>query len=160
MTIDWSEHDELLVRLIAEYGRRWSIISTHMPSYITQAAARNRWSRIVQKTSSGKNKCKLCGHLKRGHNSVECKRRQRENASEDGMSNSNETLCPSDEPVDEPADEPVDKCSELSNVTDMNDDVYNDEALSWDYSTLQHDFFLWPELKAHLSDVLLVEPIV
>ena len=75
MASKWIEYDAKLLPLIEEYGTSWKEIAKHLPKNITISAARNRWMRLNQpKGKKAKNRCKLCGQTKRGHNWVTCKR--------------------------------------------------------------------------------------
>lgn len=89
----WDEHeDRHLQLLILQHGRKWKLIAKRMQEYIatlyvsadtrswTSASVRNRFLRMnkdqfgvakstfqCKKNKPAKNKCTICGELKRGH---------------------------------------------------------------------------------------------
>ena len=75
MTSQWVEYDAILLPLVEQFGTSWKIIAKHLPKKISIQAARNRWMRLnPKKKRVSRNKCKLCGQPKLGHNWVTCKR--------------------------------------------------------------------------------------
>ena len=67
-TETWTgREDALMLRLIDRHGPTWKIISRCMPNR-TVSSIRNRYLRIVAgRQTGGKNKCRTCGQIKRGH---------------------------------------------------------------------------------------------
>jgi len=67
------EEDKELIELIKVHGKRWKEIAALLkPGDRTAAMVRNRWFRIqrgqaLTKEGKSKNRCGVCGELKRGH---------------------------------------------------------------------------------------------
>jgi len=68
-----AEEDEELLRLIASQGAKWKLIAAALRPYDrTPAMVRNRYLRIkrgrwLTEQGRSKNRCGVCGQLKRGH---------------------------------------------------------------------------------------------
>lgn len=66
----WShEEDKLIMNMVAQHGRRWSLIATYLP-WRTDNGVRNRWDRLERADkmrSEHGYRCRRCGQLKRGH---------------------------------------------------------------------------------------------
>lgn len=69
----WSPHeDAMLLSLIEGSGKRWKQIAEILPNDRTPAMVRNRYLRIkrgrwLTEQGKSKNRCGICGQLKRGH---------------------------------------------------------------------------------------------
>ena len=68
VTERWSgQENRLLMRLIDLHGSSWATIRKSFPSR-SVSSVRNRFQRIVNGSKTvGKNRCKQCGAIKRGH---------------------------------------------------------------------------------------------
>lgn len=61
------DEDDVLLRLIEQYGTTWRVIAERIPSR-TVSSIRNRYQRIVHgHREKGKNVCRRCGQMRRGH---------------------------------------------------------------------------------------------
>jgi len=64
--VQWMPEDDVrLMELVKQHGPQWNLIDKSFPTR-TVASVRNRYLRMNYKGIT-KNKCKLCGQLKRGH---------------------------------------------------------------------------------------------
>ena len=66
----WSYNDNMiLLNHIKIYGNKWKTISQLMNK--TESQVRNRYMRIIKgQNLIGKNKCKKCNMIKKGHNCI------------------------------------------------------------------------------------------
>lgn len=66
----WVEKDELLMKLVDEFGPRWTEIVKHLPGNTTVSAARNRYIRMQARPRV--QKCSRCGKSRKGHIYSQC----------------------------------------------------------------------------------------
>lgn len=65
----WEWHEDMHIKkMVEKHGLNWTRILKGLPNDRTLSAVRNRWQRMInQRNLKKRNRCQICGLLKRGH---------------------------------------------------------------------------------------------